>query len=595
MDFILYYSLIYDNWAYGHDLSWRLVSPHGTYSREPHDDKPGGRYGHCCPNSQGYRDYTAAQLKELAENYQFESIFFDMTFWPDVCYCPNCQARWAKEAGGFMPRRVDWNDPQWNLFQQKREEWLHEYAMWATDTAKKLKPGVTVNHQGSVLLTTPWTKGVVENRADDSDYLGGDFYEGIPQQGVVCKLFGSLKDSFEFHTSRCVDLWDHTTSKSPEMIELQSCVALAHKGAFLFIDAIDPAGTLNPRVYENIGPIYQRFAQREKYLGGEIIADVAVLFDANSKIMWSHQGKPTRDMGDSWESPPMGSSVMRAATTLQEAHIPHTIIGVRNLKNAIEKYKVIILPDIYRLSDEAAVFLREYVEQGGAVYASRHSGLENLTDVLGYEPIGKHPSISYIAPAGNGSRFFLEPNPKYPLMLKKPQRLVKARPGTEVLATVTLPYHGEEGCFASIHSSPPGVPTDHPAIIAGRFGKGRTVYATGAIESSSHQMHKETFLRLIRDLAGNSFAFSVEGPAAIEAIAFQQNDGILVNLLNTQTVLPAVAAHGVKVTVDLGGKTATKVLSLPTEKELPFTTQGSNVTFSVPPVQMLEMCKVLSD
>ena len=66
-----------------------------------------------------------------------------------------------------------------------------------------------------------------------------------------------MTGSYEFHTSRCTDLKDHTTSKSASALAQQAAIALAHNGAFLFIDAIDPVGTLNPAVYETIGPIFR--------------------------------------------------------------------------------------------------------------------------------------------------------------------------------------------------------------------------------------------------------------------------------------------------------------------------------------------------
>jgi alpha-L-fucosidase len=62
MDPVLYYSLIYNNWAYEKHPDWRMVDVNGLPSRDPRHawslgDIHGGRYGHCCPNSQGYRDF----------------------------------------------------------------------------------------------------------------------------------------------------------------------------------------------------------------------------------------------------------------------------------------------------------------------------------------------------------------------------------------------------------------------------------------------------------------------------------------------------------------------------------------------------------
>ncbi len=58
-------------------------------------------------------------------------------------------------------------------------------------------------------------------------------------------------------TSRCYpDVKEHTTTKSAEMLALHTYLALAHNGAFLFIDAIDPVGTQDEKVYKIMGDIF---------------------------------------------------------------------------------------------------------------------------------------------------------------------------------------------------------------------------------------------------------------------------------------------------------------------------------------------------
>ncbi|MDR2525454.1 MAG: alpha-L-fucosidase [Oscillospiraceae bacterium] len=598
MDFILYYSVIYNNWAYDHHPEWRIIDAEGRSSREGAAGTLSGRYGQCCPNAPGYREFIAAQLEELAQSYRFESVFFDMTFWPSVCYCPHCRSRWQAETGeshDFPPRKLDWNDPRWVLFQEKRERWLHEFAMFATDTIKKLKPGVTANHQYSTILAGS-SLGVAEDHTDACDYVGGDFYGGITQQGLVCKLFGSLAGSFEFHTSRCVNLFDHISTKSPVELEIQSCVALAHKGAFLFIDAIDPVGTLNPAVYERMGDIFGKFKRYEPYLGGELMADVAVLFDANAKPDPLQNGKKVTEY-TSWTCP-MTALISTVCTNLKEAHIPYTVIGVRNLKNAIEKYRVIVLSDLVRLSNAAAALLREYVRQGGAVYASGASGLGQLDDVFGFTLLGEtEGDRTFFAPTEAGKALFLEQNPQYPLSLKRRQKHVRSLPSAIALATVALPYDAQNvpGGFASIHSDPPGQNTDSPALLENHFGQGRTVWAAGVIEESKDWMHRQTFANIILYLLDGNTCHHLNAPPAVEAVCFAQTDGVLVNLLNAQELLPPVPVYGMEMTVQTPGKQAQKVLLLPEERELPFRQAGDAVTFDVPPLELYHMIKIVTE
>ncbi|WP_010261853.1 alpha-amylase family protein [Treponema primitia] len=592
IEVITYYTLIYDNWAYNQDPAWRIIQADG-YSAREQTELFSGRYGLACPNAEGYREFTRKQVTDLVTKYEFESIFFDMTFWPSVCYCPSCKARFEKEIGGVMPRIINWNDPTWNAFQDAREKWLNEFAFFATNTVKALKPKVTVNHQYS-LITQSWVRGVTEDHTDPCDYVGGDFYAGPTEQGLICKLFNSLSGSFEFHTSRCLGLGDHTTVKTMEHLKLQSCIALAHNGAFLFIDAIDPVGTLNKEFYQKMGTILREFQEYEPYLGGSMIADVAILFDMWSKFDFHDNGKNALD--PSAQGMPHLDAVVGAARALKEKHIPYTVIGRRNLKNGIDKYRVIIMPDILRLSDEAAEDIRAYVRAGGTVYASGHSGITNLGDVFGFEPIGETAQeFTYLAPSAGGKSFFADSSPKYPLALNTLQQIVKAKPGAAVLATTVLPYtdRTDSGNFSSIHSNPPGVPTDNPGMIGTAFGKGRVIWAAGPIEGYKENFQDKVFISCIDNLLDKKYSVIFEAPPATEAICFAQDDGIIVSILNTQTTLPPVTVHDLHFTIDLKGRSCAQVLLLPKRSEIKFTETDGAVRFDLPPLELFHMVKVV--
>jgi hypothetical protein len=589
---IAYYTLIYDNWAYDRDPSWRIVRADGTSDRE-HLDKRYGRYGMVCPNSEEYRDFTKKQVTDLVKRYDFESIFFDMTFWPAVCYCDSCKRRFEKEIGGVMPRIINWNDPTWNAFQKKREEWLNEFAFLATNTVKDLKPLVTVNHQYS-LITQSWIRGVTEEHTDPCDYVGGDFYEGPTEQGLICKLFGSLTGSFEFHTTRCIGLGDHTTIKSAEYLKLQSCIALAHKGAFLFIDAIDPAGTMNMGFYKTMGSILGEFKLYEPFLGGAIIADAAVLFDMGSKFNPRDSGKSVMD--PTALTIPHLDTVVSAVKALKEQHIPYTVIANRNLKDAIDKYRVIILPDVLRLSEESAENIRAFVRAGGKLYASGHSGLSNLQDVLGIDPAGETlQRLTYLTPTEKGKKYFAESSDRYPLAINSEQQIVRALPGTELLAIQTLPYteRTDTACFASIHSDPPGRATNNPALLMNSFGKGKVIWAAGPIEGHNQNFQNRVFIACVEDLLEHHVSIVLEGPPAVEAVCFAQDTGIIISVLTTQTTLPPVSAHGLRIEADLKGKSCAKILRLPDEKETAFTESGGKISFELPPLELFHMFKVV--
>ena len=583
MHVVPYYSLIFNNWAYDFDPSWRILDVNGKGSRE----RPGraGRYGVCCPNSPAYRAFVESQVEELCAGYDFEGIFFDMTFWPAICYCPSCKERFAREAGSEMPTVIDWRDPRWLTCQKKREEWLAEFAAFATSTARKHKPGVTVEHN-SAPLPQSWRIATTLALADQNDYIGGDLYGGYAQQSFICKLYDSITPNkpFEFMTSRCYpSLRDHTTLKSREMLELHACLALAHNGAFLFIDAIDPVGTLNPRVYELMAEVFGKTRHYEPYLGGSMCQDVAVYFSLDSKMDFADNGK--RVDVENWAVPHL-TAALGAARTLRENHIPFGVISKNSLKDT-SPYQVIVLPDVLMLGEEEAEQLRQFVAEGGSLYASGSTSPSLLSDVLGISVEGEtKETVTYMAPTDRGKAIMAGLDPGCPLSIFGPQIKARALDQGEVIATLTLPYTdpSDGAKLASIHSNPPGIATDYAAVVHRSYGKGRVMWVSAPLEAADQEPHRRVFARMIAALATAPFSFEAEAPAAVEMIVFHQPDRkrYLVSLINEQEQLPPIPVLDAVVRVRTDGKKPVGAALLPDEKPLPITVRGDYTEIVVP-------------
>ena len=157
-----YFSLMTDNWAYQNHPDWRFLFEDG-YDKTLEAPTPEGRYpqtipaGEVCPNSP-YRDYVLACLKEIVTNYDIDGMYLDQIFWPGVCYCPYCTARFWREYKTEPPRIVDWDDPTWRQYQKMREQSLLDFALANYRTIKQIRP-ITVCHQYSTFISS-WDWGV---------------------------------------------------------------------------------------------------------------------------------------------------------------------------------------------------------------------------------------------------------------------------------------------------------------------------------------------------------------------------------------------------------------------------------------------------
>lgn len=439
---VLYTSLIHDRWAFDQHPEWHMRMHDGN------EFGKGSRYGVVCPNSP-YREYVRAWVEEICRQFDFEGIRFDMTFWVGVCYCLHCQKRFADEVGGEMPKTVNWLDERWVTLQHKREEWLADFAAVATATVRQLKPAATVEHQASTYPLS-WTFGVGMPLLQHNDFLQGDFYGDSLQGSFVRKLLEDLTPHrpFGFETSFSLDLGDHTASKSEELLEAKASAAIADSAAFIFIDAIDPIGTVNPRVHERMGRIFDRLKPYYAHLGGERVQDIAVFYSLESKFNFKGND---RAIGQADTSDAHTASAMQASRWLIANHLPFGVITKSSLSK-LAGCKILALSNVNLMDEEEVAAIREWVRDGGALYASGGSSLVNkrgrmqkdfmLADVLGVS-IRKadwQDRKHYIAPTSAGQPCFGNWSGKYPAYVRGYGMEVEKHPDAEVLATTTLPW-----------------------------------------------------------------------------------------------------------------------------------------------------------
>ena len=585
---IVYYSLIYNNWAYDVYPDWRMRNVQGKGSRDG-----GNRYGLCCPNNQEYRDFVTAQIAEFCEYFDFNGIWLDMTFWPMVCYCSSCKKRWEAEIGGEMPNIIDWDCPKWNNFQSKREQWLDEFAQFATKEVLKHNPNRTVTHQYSP-ASEYWRYGVNENVSKASEYASGDFYGGFAEQSFACKLYYGLTQNqpFEYMTSRChPNLWEHTSNKTMDQLRLGVYVTYAHHGACLLIDGIDPRGTVDAKVYEKIGQVFNESVKYEPYLSkGDLVQDVGVFYSLRNKMDTRQKGVSVDSSASTNRMQPHLKAAEGAVAALRSHHIPVGVINNWKLED-ISKVKVLVLPDVTRISHDEKKAIFDYVRNGGKLYLSGQSSIELAEELLGMKYEGFTDELfTYIAPTDAGKVFMDEYSCEYPMaVFAKQAKLSGMHKGT-IFGTITLPYtlpladpawasgceygHIEESeaihpPFASIHSNPPGISTDYPAIVKANYGKGCVVWASTPIEAQNRYQHRKIFARLIMDLLDKP-SFSAEGaPEVVELVMFEDADAKYLSIINLQDTFEVINVHGFNTYVKMDAAPK-RVLLLPTKEELSF-------------------------
>ncbi len=591
---VLYVSLIFDRWAADHHPDWRMRTADGQVMGR------GGRHGLVCPNSP-YRDYVRAFVEEICRTFDFEGIRFDMTFWPGVCYCPHCRERFTREVGGPLPATVNWLDPRWVAFQRHREAWLVDFARRATDTVRRHKPAATVEHQAST-LPLDWVFGVTAPLAAQTDFLQGDFYGHALQGSFVRKLLEALTPNrpIGFETSAAVELRNHTTTQPEAVLEAKASAAVADGAAFVFIDAIDPVGTLNPLPHERMGRVFDRLMPYYSHLGGDRVQDVAVYYSLESKFSFGGNGRAVTSAD---RTNAHTDSVLAVCRALIAAHVPYGILTPQSLSRLAD-HKVLVLANVGVMDAAEADAIRRWVAAGGTIYASGGTSLVTtdgrlqndflLADVFGVSLRRADWSARdhYAAPTPAGQPCFGSFTARYPAYLTGYGIEVRARPGAEVLATTTLPWPAPDPTrFSSIHSNPPWQPTDHPEVVRHPFGGGRAIYCSSPLESVPELA--DCFTALLRSLCP-TYRVEAAAPPCVEVALFHQPERhrYLLSLVNFQAELPNIPVDGIRVRLRLPGERIHAVRRLPDERTVAHEQTEDGVAFTAPRLETLALFAV---
>jgi len=607
IDVVAYYSTIFNNWAYESYPSWRMVNIDGQNSRDfirelPVNNIQMARYGNLCPNAEGYREFTFDQIKEIVSNYNFEGMWLDMPFWTMVCYCDNCKKLYREECDREIPKVIDWNDPEWLCFQKKREEWMAEYEKMAGEAVKNIKPGITITYNFAP-ATSDWLFGITEKIGAMSDYCTGDQYGGLAEQSFICKLYKNISGDlpFEFITSSGDPSLgnDHTTKKGKDMLKLHTYISMAHNGAFLFVDAVDPMGTLDSRVYELMRNIFSESKYYESYLGGKMLEDVAIYFSFNSKMSFCENEVRAKL---EWGGRILGGfvyphleAVTEVSNILKENHVPYGVVSKKQIKS-LNDYKVLIAPGVIMMDEEEEENILSFVEQGGSLYISGavpQKLLESIFEIKNTKITEE--KTTYMAPSEAGQDLFSDFTRQSPLYAG-PQVIADPEVSGIVLAEMVLPYTnpGDQSKFASIHSNPPGRWTQYPSIIYGIYGKGKVIWASFPIETIKKELHKKIFINMVKKISNPPFSYESDAPKPVEITIFHQpeNKRYIINLINEQENHPPIPVYDFNIRLNVNGRKILKIKSITYGNDLDFLHQEVFIEIKIPLLEIFNMISV---
>ena len=388
-------------------------------------------------------------------------------------------------------------------------------------------------------------------------------------------------------TSRCVNLQDHTSSKSDEELYLSALTTLANGGAYFFIDAINPDGTLNEKFYRRLKTINERLLPFKK-----AVAENQYTLDAETGLYFSIECCVDKNLDGqklfAFDGGCANNMQIRQNAVLDEAlgtaeilnqlHIPFKTVKAGDDLSA---YKALIINNCRYLSPDECDRIRHFVAAGGTLIATGSTSLYDfggnsngnfqLADVFGVDFTGKFSDrVNY-----SGSDLILARNPA---------PFVTAGNKTQVRGYLWLPDFpaGDADNYASIHSDPPGEMTGYPALTVNRFGKGVCVWLAAPVlmhrQHTQQEFGRQLFAEFLPQiLTGNSNLHPV---AEFTLLKSKDGRSRMFAIVNMPNDLPVIPLYQIRLELKLAGDFQ-RIIRVSDQREISFEKQGEYTVITI--------------
>jgi hypothetical protein len=535
-----------------------------------------------CASSPYVEAYFVPLIQEAVSRHTPDAVWLDALSWmvETPCTCENCQRIFNQATGydlptGPMPAPAEELDhPVWLAWRLWRRGQIYETLAKIYAAVKAINPSVLVtdNNLGRFSTGIPIVEGIEGRRVVKwptpsqlpLDYLSCD---PVPMGGnheMVLSVEGRYQWTtglpFNYINER-FHAWGEWQFRSPVDWSLEFANVVANGGRCFFAEQPYSEGTLEPEVFRQLKPLYERIAAIEPYLiNAQPVGDVAILASLASTalgpqggVVWGRRSTAANNdavMGG------RADRVRGAHLACVEGGLQALIYDEATLLAKLAEQNAVVLPEQCLLEDDTLAALKDYVREGGRLFVTGCSGWWNesgqrrthdpLAELLGMQREGTLPApIHYL-------RGVSEPNGWQAGLAGLPLQMwgaaVHAIPTTaEPLAWLFEPRADvwQEGIRNKAHwrahtvfgAMPPGNKMAGPAVTLNHYGRGLVLYS--AIDpfalyfQEGHRLMREFILAAMERLLPNTARrLWVKKPLQVEVVLAEQPGRLLVHVLN---------------------------------------------------------------
>ncbi|QHT65690.1 hypothetical protein GXP67_02920 [Rhodocytophaga rosea] len=566
--------------------------------------------------SGNYRnDYANEFISYVLKNYAVDGIWHNAPGFGGVCYCPQCQASYKAAAGKAIP-----------IINSATEEEIDQYMAWKVQAGDqymdRIKKTVKSFGEDKAYTAEVFSMYGVGQRIDSGIDLNNarkyfdilvsvafltentEFihYEDLNYGSTIIKFLKSMVPEREAVVMYGGNGTSHRLVIDPPVdLNIWLWEILSAGGRFwncYFTNV--PSVTHDRRNAYNESEAYTFVKTHEKLLEQHVpVANIGIYYSQPTRLSY----RKKMEEGDHF-----GTEIRGVETVLMENHIPHDFILSDQLsKERLQKYKLVILPNVRCISEKEITLLKDYVRNGGNLLATYATSLydENgnerqeygLAEVFGVQYAGKKVNTR---------------KDNYQFILDKKHSLVEAdSPHTELLFNAgftALSKPNKEAKIIctwvpTIQNQPPdkawvqAFSTEYPTIVEHTYGKGKVLYFANQPDLLSyepgHPDPRNLLVRSIRLLAGDAISIETTAPSTVHIglTTSRLNAGqYILSLINTTSgprrpIRELIPVHDIQVKLKVEGKSVDSHQVLRSQGECRITSKGQELTIQLSKLQ----------
>ncbi len=379
-----------------------------------------GSRRHYCPHNPHYHNYAKRITAQLAEHFKDHPALamwhLDNEYGCHIseCFCENSAAAfrtWLKQRHGTLDQlNFAWGTEFWSQIYEDWEE-IHppkrtpahanpsqklDWARFSSDswlvcfddqksTLKQITPDipVTTNFMSFFKPIDYWKFAAHEDVVSLDNYPDTFNPDWMVHSAMTCDLIRSLGTNSPWilmeQASSQVNWRQRNAVKRPGVMRLGSYQAVARgadgimffqwrqskAGAEKHHSGMVPHGGTDTRVWREVKALGNELKKLAPILNAQVKADVAILMDWNNWWAIELDSKPSTDL--------------KLVTQLYSYYKPlfdrNITVAFAHPESDLSKYKLVIAPNLYLVTDKAVENINRYVQNGGNLLMSFFSGI----------------------------------------------------------------------------------------------------------------------------------------------------------------------------------------------------------------------------